>query len=152
MYLMIFFSTNVAKNLNITVSEDILCEVNNINDPVLRAIVKYKKHPSIKAKAGISKNDNFILEKVSYEEIMHEIKQLDTGKPCQDTDIPSKIVKMNSDIFADFLHQNFYDAIATLVFPQNLKNSNITPVFKKGDRKSETNYRLVSIFPNVSKI
>ena len=91
--------------------------MNNINDPVLRAIEKYKKHPSIKAIAGISKNDNFILEKVSYEEILHEIKQLDTGKACQDTDIPSKIVKMNSDIFADFLHQNFYDAIATLVFP-----------------------------------
>ena len=59
---------------------------------------------------------------------------------------------MNSDIFAGFLHQNFNDAIATSVFPQNLKNANITPVFKKGDRKSETNYRPASILPNVSKI
>ena len=59
---------------------------------------------------------------------------------------------MNSDIFADFLHQNFNDAIATSVFPQNLKNANITPVFKKGDGKSETNYRPASILPNVSKI
>ena len=46
---------------------------------------------------------------------------------------------MNSDIFADFLYQNFNDAIATSVFPQNLKNANITPVFKKGHRNSETN-------------
>ena len=59
---------------------------------------------------------------------------------------------MNSDFFADFLHQNFYNATAASVFPQNLKNANITPVFKKGDRNSETNYRPVSILPNVSKI
>ena len=126
--------------------------MNNIKDSVLRAIEKYKKHPSLKAIAGISKNDNFILEKVSYEEILYEIIQLDTRKACQDTDVPSKIVKMNSDIFADFLHQNFKDATATSVFPQNLKNANITPVFKKGDRNSETNYRPVSILPNVSNI
>ena len=46
---------------------------------------------------------------------------------------------MNSDIFADFLYQNVNDAIAKSVFPQNLKNANITPVFKKGHRNSENN-------------
>ena len=143
---------NVVKNPNITVSGDILCETNNIKDLVLKAIEKYKKHLNIKAIAGLSKNDNFILEKVSYEEMLHEIKQLDTRKACQDTDVPSKIVKMNSDIFADVLHQNFNDAIATSVFKQNLKNAYVTPVFKKGDRNSETNYRPVSILPNASKI
>ena len=59
---------------------------------------------------------------------------------------------MNSDIFADFLHQTFNDAIATSMPPDNLKNANITPVFKKGDRNTETNYRSVSILPKVSKI
>ena len=38
------------------------------------------------------------------------------------------------------------------VFLQNPKNANITPVLKKGDRNSETNYRSVTILPNVSKI
>ena len=61
------FFTTVVKNLNITVIEDILCKANNIKDPVLRCIEKYKKNLSIKGIAGISKNDNFILEKVSYE-------------------------------------------------------------------------------------
>ena len=87
--------------------------------------------------------------------MLHEIKQLDTRytrKACQDTDVPSKVVKVNSDIFADFFHQNFNDAIATSVFPQDLKNTNITPVFKKVDRNGDTNYRSVSILPNVSKI
>ena len=59
---------------------------------------------------------------------------------------------MNSDVSADFLHQNFDDATATSVFPQNLKNANITSVFKRGDTNSETNCRSFSILPNVSKI
>ena len=56
---------------------------------------------------------------------------------------------MNSDIFADFLDQ---DAIAASVLPQNFKNANITPVFKKSDRNSEPNYKPVIILLNVSKI
>ena len=115
-YVLIFFN-NAVKNLNITVSGNILCEVNNMKNPVLKAIEKYKKHPSIKAVLGISKNDNFILEKVFYEEILHKTKQLDTRKTCQETELPSKIIKMNSDIFSAFLHQNFNDTIATSVFP-----------------------------------
>ena len=146
------FFDNAVKNLNITISGDILYEASNIKDPVLKAIEKYKKHPSIKAIAGISKNDNFILEKVSYKGILHEINQLDTKKACQDTEVSSKIIKMNSDIFADFLHQHFNDAIATSVFPQNLKNANVTPVFKKGVRSNKTNDRPASILPNVSTI
>ena len=133
--------TNAVKNLNIKVSRDILFKANNIKDPVLRTVKKYKKHPSIKAIVSISKNDNFVSEKVSCKETLHEIKQLDTRKTCQDTDVASKIIKINPDIFADFLHQNFNDAIATSVFRQNLKNANIIiPVFKKGYRNSETNY------------
>ena len=83
-----------------------MCKVNNIKDPFLKAIEKYKKHPSMKTIAGLSKNDNFISEKVSQEEMLHEIKQLYTREAYHDTDIPSKIVKTNSDVFADFLYEN----------------------------------------------
>ena len=82
------FFTDAVKNLKITVRGDILCEANNIKDPVCKAFQEYNKHPSIKAIADITKNDNFILEKVSYEEVLHEIKQLDTRKACQDIGVP----------------------------------------------------------------
>ena len=38
--------------------------------------------------------------------MLHEIKQLYTREAYHDTDIPSKIVKTNSDVFADFLYEN----------------------------------------------
>ena len=113
-------------------------------------IEEYKKHPSILAIKKISKNNIFYFQKVSYED--KEIQNLDASKACQDTDVPTKIIKNNSDIFGDFIYQNFNDAVDTDIFPNVLKNANVSPVFKKGSRTCETNYRPVSILPNISKI
>ena len=75
----------------------------------------------------------------------------DVSKACQDTDIPSKIIKENADIFASFLHSSFNASVTNSEFPSLLKQANITPVFKKGERYSKDNYRPVSVLPNVSK-
>jgi len=37
-------------------------------------------------------------------------------------------------------------------FPDKLKNAYIKAIYKKGDKTSESNYRPVSILPNISKI
>ena len=138
--------------MKITINENIISDTNEIDDPVLKAIEKYKKHPSILAIKKISKNNIFSFQKVSYEDIIKEIQNLDASKACQDTDVPTKIIKNNSDIFGDFIYQNFNDAVDTDIFPNVLKNANVSPVFKKGSRTCETNYRPVSILPNISKI
>ena len=39
--------SNIVKELNIKVKEDLLCDVSDINNPVERAIQKYKNDPSI---------------------------------------------------------------------------------------------------------
>ena len=138
--------------MKITINENIISDTNGIDDPVLKAIEKYKKHPSILTIKKISKNNIFSFQKVSYEDIIKEIQNLDASKACQDTDVPTKIIKNNSDIFGDFIYQNFNEAIDTDIFPNVLKNANVSPVFKKGSRTCETNYRPVSILSNISKI
>ena len=77
---------------------------------------------------------------------------METFKACQDTDIPTKFVKENADIFANVLVSNLNDSIEKSNFPSILKNATITPVFKKGDRNSKDNYKPVSILTNISKI
>ena len=67
------------------------------------------------------------------------------SKDCQDSDIPSGIIKENADIFTDILHSSFKDTMYQSAFPSILRLVNITPVFKKGDRNSKKNYRLVRI-------
>ena len=98
------------------------------------------------------KHATFSLSKEAKEEIFRDILKLDVSKTCQDTDIPSKIIKENADIFASFLHSSFNTSVTNSEFPSVLKQTNITPVFKKGERYSKDNYRPVSILPNVSKI
>ena len=77
---------------------------------------------------------------------------METSKACNDTDIPTEIIKVNADIFADILLANFNDSVEKSNFPSSLKNANTTPVFKKGDRNSKDNYRPVSRLLNMSKI
>ena len=74
------------------------------------------------------------------------------GKATQNTDIPVRILKQNSDIFGNYICDFFNECVDKGVFPSILKNANITPVFKKGFRGSKDNYRPVSILPIISKI
>ena len=95
---------------------------------------------------------NFSFHSVSIEEIKKEISNLDVTKCCQVSDIPTKIVKENSDIFADIIFHNLNDCFINSVFPENFKTADVIPIFKKGDRADKDNYRPVSILSNLSKI
>ena len=60
---------------------------------VLKSILKYKDHPSIKAIEKISQLNNlFKSSNVEKREILNEIVHLDASKSCQDTDVPAKFI------------------------------------------------------------
>ena len=82
----------------------------------------------------IKKHAAFSFSEVSKEEIIRDILNLDFSKACQDTDIRSKIIRENADIFASFLHSSFYTSVSNSEFPSVLKQANITPIFKKRER------------------
>ena len=63
-----------------------------------------------------------------------------------------KIIKDNIDIFSEFIFHNFNNSIFDAIFPSELKNADVIPVFKKKDRNNVEDYRPVSILPNLSKI
>ena len=66
-------------------------------------------------------------------------------KACQKDDIQTKVIKMNKDIFAGFLANDFNNCVNKGVFPDNLKHADATPVHKKKGKSHKTNYRSVSI-------
>ena len=91
----VFFNT-IAKELNIKVKEDLLCDVSDINEPFERAIQEYKKHPSIKMiKETFDSNKTFSFDLASSNTIFKEILCLDTKKATHSNDLPTKIVKAN---------------------------------------------------------
>ena len=77
---------------------------------------------------------------------------LHSSKAFQDSDIPTKVVKSNLDIFTDALYYGFNRSLETKIFPPSIKLANVTPVHKKGHRSEKDNYQPVSILPNLSKV
>ena len=76
------------------------------------------------------------------------INNLDTSKATQQGDIPTKIIKDNKDLFSYFISASFNNAVN----PNELKQADIKPIYKKESINEKENYRPVSILPNLSKI
>ena len=147
------FFSNIVQNLDIQQYnvDDLICE--NINDPLLKAIVRYRNHPSTVAiKKFCNSKSHFSFKNVQKEEILKELNNLNINKATQNTDIPTKIIKENSDIFGDFIFSNFNCCINTSLYSSLLKRADITPAHKKDSKSAKNDYRPVSILSNISKL
>ena len=94
----------------------------------------------------------FSFHLVTLEETFKEVALLSDKKASQASDIPVKIIKENRDLIAYFILHNFNNALSCSEYSASLKYANITPIFKKDDKTDKTNYRPISILPNLSKI
>ena len=125
----------------------------NINDPVIKSIIKYRNHPSILKIGEVCNSKQWSVFFFSHdkEQILKEILNLDSATASQGTDGFTKIIKDNANIFSDFILSGFNNSITTSIFSSSVKHAIITPVFKKGDKNLKENYRPVNVLPNVSK-
>ena len=97
----------VVSNLIITEYEDTSVNFEQIEDPVLQIIEQYKNHPSILAINGKFNGKQFYFQPFSKPEIKQKILSLDNSKACQESDIATKVMKANLDIFADISYEVF---------------------------------------------
>ena len=95
---------------------------------------------------------SFSLAPVTYDDILKIVNTLDTAKASQQSDISAKILKQNSDCFAEYFYENINQCISKSIFPSDLKLADVTPVYKKKSKNSKDNYRPLSILSNISKI
>ena len=130
------FFSNIVQNLNIPRFPNNESFVNNINDPTLKAILKYRKHPSILTiRDKFQIKETFTFVEVNQKEIEKEILNMDVNKASQSSDIPTKILIENVDIFGNFMCTSFKNTILTSQFYENLKLADITPLYKKGKKR-----------------
>ena len=102
------FFSSIVINLNVPQYHDCESISGNISHPILTAIVKYKNHLSIKAIKRVSNSNSlFSFDIVDREKILKEISNLDHANACQESDIPTKVIKENADIFSEVLHLSF---------------------------------------------
>ena len=127
---------------------------NNLSE-VKMALKKYKNQPSITAITKTMKNlgnFTFSFNLISREDIVKKRNKLKAKKASQKTDIPVKIVKENVDIISHFMYHNFNYSLSCSTFPTGMKYADVTTIHKKDDKTDKTNYRLINILPNLSKV
>ena len=63
---------------------------------------------------------------------MKKNKSLDISRSSQISDVRTKIIKENTELFTDFIHSALNEAIQSGNFLSYLKWADVTPIFKKG--------------------
>ena len=109
--------------------------------------MKYRAHPSIIAtKENCTFKSDFNFSFVEKVDILKEIKMLQSNEATQNTDNPTKLIKDNADIFAEFIFISLNKCIEQSVFPSKLKLTNTTPVHKPLKKITD-----LSVFCQLSK-
>ena len=97
-------------------------------------------------------NDPLYSVQTSPHEVFKILTHLKTNKACGPDLISNKILNecaiSLSEPLADLFNKSFNQG----KFPQSWKHANVTPIHKKGDRQSKSNYRPISLLCNISKV
>ena len=62
-------------------------------------------------------DQSFSFGPVTYDDVLKKVNTLDTGKASQQSDIPTKILKQQSDYFAEYFYENVNQCISKSIFP-----------------------------------
>ena len=132
------FFMNVVPSLKISPKENSKTNVGNDKEPILSYINKFKNHPSIKVRKSRKKEEQtFTFSYISYQEVLNEIRKLQTAITIQQIDIPAKILKENSKVFVRYFHKNTNFCFENSIFSSDLKVADVTPVFKEKSKTSK---------------
>lgn len=120
----------------------------NLNDTAYHDI-PITGFPSFESFMSKSCETSIFLEDCDEFEVLSIINELQNGKS---SDIPITVVKSACNIISPYLSKLYNEQIASGIFPQILKTSKITPIYKKGNKELIENYRPVSTLPIFGKI
>ena len=95
---------------------------------------------------------NFEFQHITSDKIEKIIDKINIKKASGFDNIPAKVIKQCKPIISNQLTSLINLSIDTGVFPDSLKKAQVTPLHKKNDPLSKTNYRPVSVLPVFSKI
>ena len=136
---------NVTKTLNLKKQLGVgRSGINEFENHISIKII-HEKYPEILP-------ETFKFQLVSNNEVKKEIKNLDTKKSSTYGPIPATILKQCVNAYLPHLTNSINYSIQHSSFPQELKLSEVIPVYKKLNPLQKENYRPLSLLPHVSKV
>ena len=125
----------------------------HMGDTSFAIVERYGTYPSIiKIKSSVNNTIKFSFRKLSIEEMLLQLQNVDPKKGSPQEAIPPKILKSNSDMFCFHLTDLFNGFIEASSSPDSTKNAEVTSIFKKDDNMNKVNYRPISLLPTIAKI
>ena len=151
------FFRNAVKNLKIEPYELFSVDeyfLNEVDDPIFRAIRKYENHPGILKINEVAsfEKEHFAFEPTNFESVVQDRFALNSSKAFPMDSIPTQILKENYNIFGFKIFVDFNVSVKSGTFPNNQKHADVSAIFKALDRHIKTNFHHVSILPALSKI
>ena len=96
--------------------------------------------------------NSFFLAPITEVEMESYIKKLPSNKANPKHSIPTNVIKLSSQIIAPTITTIFNICINQGIFPEKLKQSEVTPIYKSGDKRHVGNWRPISILSPFSKL
>ena len=93
------------KKLHLKISEfkKFNFSVECISHSALKAVIKFRNHPSVSSFRNEFHPQSFSFSKVSVGDFLKEINKVGNRKTIQNTEIPAKILKLNIYIFGSHI-------------------------------------------------
>jgi hypothetical protein len=94
---------------------------------------------------GLQSSTTLTISNIEIREVVEQLEKLDPKKAFGTDGVHPLVPKRCARSFALPLHLIFNESIKQGSLPNNWKQANITPLFKKGKRTLPSNYRPVSL-------
>jgi hypothetical protein len=109
-------------------------------------------HSSIQSIVQNVTNKKFEFKHASENQVYKILNTLNIKKATGFDNLSPKIVKLSAKYIANFITHLINKCIDDSIFPSQLKNAEISSIFKKKDKLEKENYRPVSILVVLSKV
>ena len=124
------YFADIVSGLQIPKIQEYVSDIRSNHDPVLAAIDTFQNHASLINIKQREFNSIFSFKNTNENEVRKIIKNLNVRKTCQCSDIPTRIVKRNIDLFSSFICQHFNYCISIGEFLNELKHPDVVPVHR----------------------
>ena len=104
------------------------------------------------AYSAILREDNFSFKMVSMDEVKKVVLKLNSKNSSTYAAIPASILKQTIEVHLKYLTNTINHSLKVSIFPDELKQSEVIPIYKNLGPLQKENYRPVSLLPHISEV
>lgn len=139
-------------NLDKNATEEIANEFNNYFANIGSNLVQYIPDENIDGSIIPHSVNSIFLERVQVSEILKIVYEFANKKSNDYTDMNMSLIKQIIDVIVEPFTYICNLSFTTGKFPERMKIAKVVPLFKKGNKNDVSNYRPISLLPQLSKI